>query len=331
MGGFSRATRTVSLQRVSARHRSPRRLVLPVAFLALLGAGCGQYAGVHQDVVAVAEPSLASDGQSPPAGAGGGNPSNEIILGEDGANGPDDAQVVGGSDGGGTLPGGGGEGQPGEGGGGEGNGNTNGGNGNTNGGNGEGNGETPDPNETPNSVPASADPSDPGALAELISEATQEGFRYNSTILPAGFPFLGCPVQGAYAYSDDYGAARYSGGYHPHAGNDIFSDLGTAIVAPFSGYVERVPNTLGGLAVRVHGDQGYVYMAHLVAYGITGKSVPAGTVVGFVGTSGNAQGTHPHNHFEWHPDQPETFDEVLEGANGAVNPFPYLRVVCPPD
>jgi murein DD-endopeptidase MepM/ murein hydrolase activator NlpD len=68
----------------------------------------------------------------------------------------------------------------------------------------------------------------------------------------------------------------------------------------------------------------------LVAYGITETTVREGTVVGFVGTTGNAIGTHPHNHFEWHPDVIRSFDEYIEGTNGAVNPFPYLKIVCPP-
>jgi murein DD-endopeptidase MepM/ murein hydrolase activator NlpD len=151
-----------------------------------------------------------------------------------------------------------------------------------------------------------------------------------STILPAGFPFSICPVQGKYSYSDSYGAPRYAGGYHPHAGVDIFADQGTPIVAPFDGYVERDPNTLGGNAVIVRGAQGYVYMAHLVAYGITDRNVKAGTVVGFVGNTGDAQGTAYHDHFEWHPNHIAPYDRVISGTNGAVDEFPYLQVVCPP-
>ncbi len=168
-------------------------------------------------------------------------------------------------------------------------------------------------------------------LAQLISQETEQGAKYNSTILPEGFPFTICPVMGQYSYSDDYGAPRYAGGYHPHAGNDIFADIGTPIVAPFAGYVEKDGNTLGGNAVKVTGAQGYVYMAHLVAYGITDQNVKAGDVVGFVGNTGDAQGTSPHDHFEWHPNAVASYDRQLAGTNGAVDPFPYLQVVCPPD
>jgi murein DD-endopeptidase MepM/ murein hydrolase activator NlpD len=72
-------------------------------------------------------------------------------------------------------------------------------------------------------------------------------------------------------------------------------------------------------------------MAHLVAYGITERDVKKGTVVGFVGNTGDAQGTAYHDHFEWHPNHIADYDRVIAGTNDAVDPFPYLQVVCPPD
>jgi murein DD-endopeptidase MepM/ murein hydrolase activator NlpD len=96
----------------------------------------------------------------------------------------------------------------------------------------------------------------------------------------------------------------------------VFAAAGTPIVTPFDGTSVASPNSLGGLAVKVHGGQGFVYNAHLVAYGKLGR-VKAGTVVGYVGNSGDAAGGPPHDHFEWHP------------ANGpAVDPYPFLAEVC---
>src|SRR6266702_3092826 len=38
--------------------------------------------------------------------------------------------------------------------------------------------------------------------ASHISKITQSYARHNATVLPAGFPFTICPVQGQYTYSD---------------------------------------------------------------------------------------------------------------------------------
>jgi murein DD-endopeptidase MepM/ murein hydrolase activator NlpD len=129
-------------------------------------------------------------------------------------------------------------------------------------------------------------------------------------------PLQTCPVHGRGYFSRDFGAPRYAGGYHPHAGNDIFADRGTPIVAPFDGQAVATPNLLGGQAVKVYGAPGFVYNAHLSAYGKLG-SVRAGEVIGFVGNTGDALGGPPHDHFEFHP------------RNGAaVDPYPYLLAAC---
>ena len=129
-------------------------------------------------------------------------------------------------------------------------------------------------------------------------------------------PLLTCPVHGKGSFSRDFGAPRFSGGYHPHAGNDVFAAEGTPIVAPFDGIAVATPNALGGLAVKVFGRPGYVYNAHLNRYGKLG-SVRAGEVIGLAGSTGNAAGGPPHNHFEFHP-----------GNGSPVDPYPYLVAAC---
>ena len=163
--------------------------------------------------------------------------------------------------------------------------------------------------------------------ADFIDQITQGYARHNVTVLPADFPFVICPVQGEYGYSPGFGDLRcvsdeaWCGGFHYHQGVDIFADLGTPLVAPFDGYVEDATNYVGGLAVRIRGAYGYTYNAHLVQIRkeVVGQTVPAGTVVGWIGNTGNAKGTAYHNHFEWHPNEGD-----------AIDPFPYLVVVCPP-
>jgi murein DD-endopeptidase MepM/ murein hydrolase activator NlpD len=147
----------------------------------------------------------------------------------------------------------------------------------------------------------------------------------------SGSPFEVCPVRGFVGYSDDFGAPRYGGGYHLHAGNDMFAGLGTPIVAPFSGTASDASNGLGGLSVKVYGAAGWVYNAHLSAMGTLG-SVSAGTVIGYVGNTGDAAGTPPHNHFEWHPyavpANAWTSPYGVSQVGSAIDPYPYLNQVC---
>jgi len=131
-------------------------------------------------------------------------------------------------------------------------------------------------------------------------------------------PFAVCPVQGPHAISDSFGIwverSEKRGGDHVHQGNDISAPTGTPIVAPFDGIAVTARNKMGGLAVKVYGEFGYVYNAHMSRYGQLGP-VEKGDVIGYVGSTGNALG--PHNHFEWHPN------------NGpAADPYPFLMLVC---
>ncbi len=169
-------------------------------------------------------------------------------------------------------------------------------------------------------------------LAAEELAAAQAAAAANGIVLVNGTgPFQTCPVAGPHAYGDSFGEPRYAGGYHPHAGNDIFAPRGTPIVAPFDGVAEADANGLGGNAVIVRGSLGYVYNAHLDSYGNTG-SVSAGEIVGYVGNSGDAQGGATHDHFEWHPNvipaNPYRSAYGYTVIGSAIDPYPYLNLVC---
>jgi murein DD-endopeptidase MepM/ murein hydrolase activator NlpD len=134
-----------------------------------------------------------------------------------------------------------------------------------------------------------------------------------------GFTF---PVAGPFSYVDSFGAPRMTGTaqQHWHEGTDIFAASGTELVACERGVITRMgTNSLGGITVWLKGESGTsYYYAHLIGYapGVNeGLVVEAGTVLGYVGNTGNAATTPSHVHFEVHP-----------GGGPAVNPYPILTV-----
>jgi len=130
-------------------------------------------------------------------------------------------------------------------------------------------------------------------------------------------PFFACPVAPPRSYINDFGFPRVG---HTHQGNDMFAPYGTPILAPFDGQAVEGSNGLGGLSVHVYASNGtgdYVYNAHLSRYAGVSGAVTTGQLIGYVGDSGNAAGTPPHDHFEYHP-----------GGGPAVTPYFYLNEVC---
>ena len=125
-----------------------------------------------------------------------------------------------------------------------------------------------------------------------------------------------CPVDSPRSYIDDFGFPRVG---HTHQGNDVFAPHGTPIRAPFAGRADEGSNGLGGLTVNVYSPDGtYVYNAHMSAYaGVDGDQVQPGDLIGYVGNTGNAVGTPPHDHFELHP-----------GGGSAISPYAHLNLVC---
>ena len=113
---------------------------------------------------------------------------------------------------------------------------------------------------------------------------------------------------------DTWGDARSEG--RTHEGVDIFARRGTPVISTTHGYISSIQvRARGGNTVSVQGPGGHRhYYAHLDAYGRhrEGEWVEAGDTLGFVGTTGNAQGTSPHLHYG------------IYTSEGPINPYPLL-------
>src|SRR5215213_9673414 len=149
----------------------------------------------------------------------------------------------------------------------------------------------------------------------------------------AKVPRLVFPVLGQASYQDDFGDPRGQGS---HEGNDILAPRRALALAAEAGRVKFwTTSARAGCMLYLEGASGTEYLyIHLnndltdgndnrgscvagVAYakGLkSGDKVAAGEPIGYVGDSGDANGIHPHLHFEMHP-----------GGGGAANPFSHLR------
>lgn len=152
---------------------------------------------------------------------------------------------------------------------------------------------------------------------ERASDKASASFRYAGLLTKEPEAKIQNPVRKIKVsqITDTYGAPR--GADRQHQGQDIFAPRNTPVYAAVNGYVWRISeNKLGGNTVWTIGAGGRVYYyAHLERYAEdlkVGNAVTTETVIGYVGTSGNAQGTPPHLHFG------------VYTQNGAINPLPLL-------
>ena len=126
------------------------------------------------------------------------------------------------------------------------------------------------------------------------------------------------PVEGVdlSQVSDTWCAARSEG--RSHEGVDIFAPEGTAVYSATAGYVEWIgPYGIGGNTITVVGaGRVRYYYAHLSGYAddlVNGQAVTTETLLGYVGSTGNASTTPPHLHLG-----------VYTGFWDAENPYPLL-------
>ena len=127
------------------------------------------------------------------------------------------------------------------------------------------------------------------------------------------------PIQGGASYTNNFGDCR-GGPSCPrtHEGIDILKPKMTPVLAVSSGYVGWMHNDQGGdcCAFEINHDDGWEsWYIHLnndtpgtddgqgwgFAPGVEpGARIEAGQLIGWVGDSGNAEGSPPHLHFELH-------------------------------
>ncbi len=147
----------------------------------------------------------------------------------------------------------------------------------------------------------------------------------------ATVPHIIFPVVGNVQYTDDFGAPRAGG---PHQGIDIMATKKSPAVAAEAGRVKYwTSSASAGCMLYLYGASGTMYeYIHLnndltmrndnrgkcvegTAYAVkNGARVVAGQQIGYVGDSGDANGIHPHLHFEVHP-----------SGGKASDPYPYLQ------
>ena len=158
---------------------------------------------------------------------------------------------------------------------------------------------------------------DGGTPSVAVAEGVEVG--------PAG---LAIPVAGVKPRGlvDTFTQAR-AGGARVHDAIDIMAPAGTPVVAAANGRVEKLffsPGG-GGITAYVRSPDGKwtYYYAHLQRYApglAEGQQVGRGQLLGFVGSTGNANPAGPHLHFAIH--RMSAGEQWHQGS--AVNPYPLL-------
>ena len=142
------------------------------------------------------------------------------------------------------------------------------------------------------------------------------------------------PVAGPVSYVNDFGACR-DGCARAHKGNDVIGDRLQPLLAMHDGVIDHliISHPTAGFGVTIRGDDGWRYDTYHMNNDtpgtddgaddgtwrflpgiVDGARVTAGQQIGWMGDSGNSEGSVPHVHVEIHtPD------------GQAVNPYWSLR------
>ncbi len=111
-----------------------------------------------------------------------------------------------------------------------------------------------------------------------------------------------------------------------HEATDIMAPRGTPVLAVNDGKIEKLfLSKPGGNTIYQFDPSGRYcyYYAHLDRYApglAAGKFVHRGEIIAYVGSTGNANPSDPHLHFEIHELTPEK--RWWQGT--PINPYPYL-------
>ena len=172
----------------------------------------------------------------------------------------------------------------------------------------------------PGDRPTLAPAPEPKSEGEVPGGPVRIAPEVSAKLSAGGYVF---PVYGPASFGDSFGAPRpdVQGGWHH--GEDIFAPAGTPLLAVADGTLHTIGfNRLGGYRIWLRDKGGNeFYYAHLSAYSplaVEGRQVQGGDVIGFVGDTGDAEGS-PHLHFEIHP-----VSMLSLGYDGVVAPYPIL-------
>jgi murein DD-endopeptidase MepM/ murein hydrolase activator NlpD len=172
----------------------------------------------------------------------------------------------------------------------------------------------------------------PGTSAQVPVQRTRDGVviaqpvpvPIDVVLIPGG---VIVPVAGITPADlhDNYLQAR-GGGTRLHGAIDIMAPRNTPVLAAVDGTIRKLFTSTGGGLTIYQFDQAeerIYYYAHLDRYASElreGQFVRQGSVIGFVGTTGNAAPDAPHLHFAI-----ELLPPTKEWWKGTpVNPYPIL-------
>jgi murein DD-endopeptidase MepM/ murein hydrolase activator NlpD len=169
----------------------------------------------------------------------------------------------------------------------------------------------PEPTATATATPEATETATPEPTATPKPRDTTPAWKKRLMSKRFGFPVAGKTTIGG-----PFGSFRADTG--AHEGNDLFADFGTPVVAVADGTLKKVGSLpISGNRLWVYADGGdqffYAHLASFAPAAVDKRHVEAGTVLGYIGNTGDAEPTPPHLHFEIHPN-----------GGKAVDPNPFL-------